>query len=134
MNKAIFWDSDGTLLYGNESFRISLMRAFNEYGYSLEEDIARSFMKRVCSWYMPEKDHSDKNGEGFLELSLYTNKTVDIFDEFYSLMSNEACFIIPTEGENKYNPDGVAVFADCAINIEPDANQIADIAISSASV
>ncbi len=33
---------------------------------------------------------------------------------------------------NPYNPDGVAVFADCAINIEPDAQQIADIAISSA--
>ncbi len=40
--------------------------------------------------------------------------------------------MIAPEGENKYNPDGVAVFADCAINIEPDANQIADIAISSA--
>ena len=34
--------------------------------------------------------------------------------------------------ENPYNPDGVAVFADCAINIEPDATQLADIAISSA--
>ncbi|MBQ4097806.1 MAG: phosphate acetyltransferase [Clostridia bacterium] len=34
--------------------------------------------------------------------------------------------------DNPYNPDGVAVFADCAINIEPDAQQIADIAISSA--
>ena len=40
--------------------------------------------------------------------------------------------MIAPEGENKYNPDGVAVFGDCAINIEPDANQIADIAISSA--
>ena len=40
--------------------------------------------------------------------------------------------MIAPEGENKYNKDGVAVFADCAINIEPDANQIADIAISSA--
>ena len=29
-------------------------------------------------------------------------------------------------------PEGVAVFADCAINIEPDAKQLADIAISSA--
>lgn len=44
-----------------------------------------------------------------------------------------SCFVmIAPEGENKYNPDGVAVFADCAINIEPDAQQIADIAISSA--
>ncbi len=44
-----------------------------------------------------------------------------------------SCFImVAPEGENKYNPDGVAVFADCAINIEPDAQQIADIAVSSA--
>ena len=41
-------------------------------------------------------------------------------------------FIMVADRENKYNPDGVAVFADCAINIEPDANQVADIAISSA--
>ena len=41
-------------------------------------------------------------------------------------------FIMVADRENKYNPDGVAVFADCAINIEPDAQQIADIAISSA--
>lgn len=44
-----------------------------------------------------------------------------------------SCFLmIAPEGENKYNPDGVAVFADCAINIEPDAQQLADIAVSSA--
>ncbi len=44
-----------------------------------------------------------------------------------------SCFImIAPNGGNKYNPDGVAVFADCAINIEPDAQQLADIAISSA--
>lgn len=44
-----------------------------------------------------------------------------------------SCFImIAPEGEKKYNPDGVAVFADCAINIEPDAQQLADIAVSSA--
>ena len=41
-------------------------------------------------------------------------------------------FIMIAPRENEYNPDGVAVFGDCAINIEPDANQIADIAISSA--
>ena len=40
--------------------------------------------------------------------------------------------MIAPDGGNQYLPDGVAVFADCAINIEPDANQIADIAISSA--
>ena len=41
-------------------------------------------------------------------------------------------FIMVAPKAHEYNPDGVAVFADCAINIEPDAQQIADIAISSA--
>ena len=41
-------------------------------------------------------------------------------------------FIMIAPKPHQYNPDGVAVFADCAINIEPDAAQIADIAISSA--
>ena len=43
-----------------------------------------------------------------------------------------SCFIMIAPAPNKYNPDGVAVFADCAINIEPDAQQLADIAVSSA--
>ena len=34
MKKAIFWDSDGTLLYGNESFKCSLIRAFEKFGNS----------------------------------------------------------------------------------------------------
>ena len=42
-------------------------------------------------------------------------------------------FIMIAPKAHEYNPDGVAVFADCAINIEPDAQQIADIAVSSAS-
>lgn len=67
MKKAIFWDSDGTLLYGNESFKCSLIRAFEEFGYVLEEAAARSFMRSVCSWYVPERDHSDKNGEEWWE-------------------------------------------------------------------
>ncbi len=46
-------------------------------------------------------------------------------------ISSSFVMIAPTM-DNPYNKDGVAVFADCAINIEPDANQLADIAISSA--
>lgn len=34
-----------------------------------------------------------KNDDGELELTLYNNKTVEIYDEFFNLMDNEACFI-----------------------------------------
>jgi len=40
--------------------------------------------------------------------------------------------MVAPKGDNPYNPDGVAVFGDCAINIEPTAEEVADIAISSA--
>lgn len=63
MNKAIFWDSDGTLLYSNESFKISLIRAMENGGYTPDESAVQSLMKRICTWHTPEKDHSRQNGE-----------------------------------------------------------------------
>jgi len=70
MKKAIFWDSDGTLLYGNESFKISLVRAFEQFGYALDEETAGAFMRSVCSWYQPQKDHSNQNAEEWWEALL----------------------------------------------------------------
>ena len=44
-----------------------------------------------------------------------------------------SCFImIAPEGGNPYIKEGVSLFADCAINIEPNADQLADIAIATA--
>ncbi len=43
----------------------------------------------------------DKNDEGMLELTLYSNKTVDIFDSFFDLMDNEACFLHITDNSLK---------------------------------
>ena len=70
MKKAIFWDSDGTLLYGNESFKTSLVRAFEQFGYALDEETAGAFMRSVCSWYQPQKDHSNQNAEEWWEALL----------------------------------------------------------------
>ena len=40
--------------------------------------------------------------------------------------------MVAPEGGNKYIPEGVALFADCAINIEPTAEELSDIAIAAA--
>ena len=42
MTKAIFWDSDGTLLYANESFKISLIRALENEGYTPDESAVKT--------------------------------------------------------------------------------------------
>lgn len=67
MNKAIFWDCDGTLVRDNASFKCSLLRALQEFGYSVEEEEVKSFLKGACSWNKPEEDHSDANGEEWWE-------------------------------------------------------------------
>ena len=45
----------------------------------------------------------NKNDEGLLDLTLYSDKTVDIFDEFFNLMDNENCFLNLTELASTYN-------------------------------
>ncbi len=45
----------------------------------------------------------DKNDAGELELTLYSNKTVEIFDEYFSLMENDSCFLNITELPSSYS-------------------------------
>lgn len=97
MKKAIFWDSDGTLLYGNESFKSSLIKAFEKLGYSLEDVEARDFMRSVCSWYIPDKDHSDKSGEEWWNDLL---REIYMFCEGYGICKSDIVSICNSFREN----------------------------------
>lgn len=73
-NKAIFWDFDGTLVYSNESFTESLLLSLSEYGYDIDFEIVKDFMKNTCSWYMPEREYINRTKEAWW---------MDILDKFY---------------------------------------------------
>ena len=57
----------------------------------------------------------DKDENGDLQLTLYSNKTVEIYDEFFSLIDNKACYL-GTEKSTYNEPDlfndGRAMIAD----------------------
>lgn len=87
MGKAIFWDCDGTLVYNNESFKCSLMRALLELGYCVSEEAVKKFLKEACSWNKPEENHGNKNGEEWWERLL---SGMRVFCEAQGVSSTDA--------------------------------------------
>lgn len=73
------------------------MRALDEFGYTVDEDDVRNFMKSVCSWYVPEKNHADKNGEEWWEDLL---GEIDMFCKEQGVTKQDIASICDTFREN----------------------------------
>lgn len=63
MEKAIFWDFDGTLVYSNRSFLDSLQKAARSCGVFLEEERCRAMLGAACSWNHPERSYEHHRGQ-----------------------------------------------------------------------
>lgn len=70
MGKAVFWDFDGTLVHANESFLSELDRSLRKHGYTPEREVMRTFLKQVCSWYLPDKDYVNATGKAWWDTLL----------------------------------------------------------------
>lgn len=62
MEKALFWDFDGTIVYPNESFLDALYAALKRGGYAFPECDIRQFLHAVCTWYLPDISYTEKTG------------------------------------------------------------------------
>ncbi|MCR2045966.1 HAD family hydrolase [Acetatifactor muris] len=79
MNKAVFWDFDGTLVHSNESFLCSLSNSLLKYNYIVERHVIRDFLTSVCTWNMPQRDYADMIREDWWnelldKITLFCNK------------------------------------------------------------
>lgn len=63
MNKAIFWDFDGTLSYPNKSFSTALYDALMENGYNTDYEKTVKFTENAYSWKSPDVTYADKTDE-----------------------------------------------------------------------
>lgn len=60
MERALFWDFDGTLSYPNKSFSTALYCALSEKGYNLDEEDCNRFLSNLYSWKSPQITYPDK--------------------------------------------------------------------------
>ena len=71
----------------------------------------------------------DKDDEGKFALTLYSNKTVELFDEFFRLLDNEACYISNTSKQVYYYDifkEGRAMMANGSLGSAQDLRNLDD--------
>ena len=82
----------------------------DQYGFRAEE-----WESPMNILYTGGQKIYNKNDEGELELTLYSTKTVEIYDEYFSLLNNESCIIFNRtngyKGSGMFS-EGRAMFTD----------------------
>lgn len=82
----------------------------DQYGFKAEE-----WQSPMAILYTGGQKIYDKDDDGNLELTLYSNKTVEIYDEFFSLFKNNSCILMSGyrgyEGSGMFG-EGRAMFID----------------------
>ena len=86
----------------------------DQYGFRAEE-----WSSPINILYSGGQKIYDKDDDGRLKLSLYSTKTVEIYDEFFNLLNNESCILF--SGSAGYNGSdmfakGRAMFTDAALD------------------
>jgi len=73
---ALFWDFDGTLIYGEETFLGALSSVLQKNNYQIPNEAIRETLKKGCTWNTPEVSYIEAVGTKWWEC---------LFSHFYAL-------------------------------------------------
>lgn len=65
MNKALFWDFDGTLVHANEGFLTALRAALAREGCNVADEVLRAFLRESCSWNIWQETYPERTGSAW---------------------------------------------------------------------
>ncbi len=77
LEKILFWDFDGTLIYSNQSFLDSLQICLESHNYKISSEKISTFLHTACSWHKPEISYTNNTG------SKWWDNLFRYFDSFY---------------------------------------------------